>query len=108
MSEWNYCHGPNCHTYHTQSRIRGVKGNKVLRTRKVSCKNWWGSEWNTKWYHFFCDERCRSDYFNRHVQAIMMHEPRTEPLETPIEVIKEEKTGYYGGNYIDTQIIEKA
>ena len=104
MSEWNYCHGPNCHTYHTQSRIRGVKGNKVLRTRKVSCKNWWGSEWNTKWYHFFCDERCRSDYFDRHVQAIMMH----EPLETPIEVIKEEKTGYYGGNYIDTQIIEKA
>ena len=108
MSEWNDCHGPNCHTDHTQSRIRGVKGNKVLRTRKVSCKNWWGSEWNTKWYHFFCDERCRSDYFDRHVQAIMMHEPRTEPLETPIEVIKEEKTGYYGGNYIDTQIIEKA
>ena len=42
MTEFNYCHGPNCHTYHTQSRIRGVKGNKVLRTRKVSKKGWWG------------------------------------------------------------------
>jgi hypothetical protein len=29
----HYCQGPKCHTYDTQSRIRGTKGNKVLRTR---------------------------------------------------------------------------
>jgi hypothetical protein len=105
MSEWNYCHGPNCHTYHTQSRIRGVKGNKVLRTRKVSKKSWWTQDWNTKWYHFFCDERCRSDYFDKHVQAIMRHEPRPEPLETSIEVTKETVNGYYG-NRVETTITE--
>ena len=108
MSEWNYCHGPNCHTYHTQSRIRGVKGNKVLRTRKVSNKSWWGGQWNTKWYHFFCDERCRSDYFDKHVQAIMRHEPRVEPLETPVDIVKETKQyGYGDRTYTDTKIIER-
>jgi hypothetical protein len=29
------CQGPECHTYKTQSRIRGVKGSKVLRTRNA-------------------------------------------------------------------------
>jgi hypothetical protein len=28
-----------CHTYQTQDRVRGVKGNKVLRTRKVKKVN---------------------------------------------------------------------
>ena len=29
------CQGPECHTHKTQSRIRGVKGAKVLRTRNA-------------------------------------------------------------------------
>jgi hypothetical protein len=41
------CQGPKCHTYDTQSRIRGVKGSKVLRTRNarydnVTEKHSWG------------------------------------------------------------------
>ena len=112
MSEWNYCHGPNCHTYHTQSRIRGVKGNKVLRTRKISKKGWWASrnDWGTHWWHFFCDERCRTDYMHKHLTAIMRHEPRDEPLETPIEVEKVKNTyaGYYGSReYVETKITER-
>ena len=35
MSNYNWCHGPNCHTNHTQSRIRGSGDNKVLRTIKI-------------------------------------------------------------------------
>ena len=35
MSNYNWCHGPKCHEHRTQDRIRGVKGNKVLRTRKM-------------------------------------------------------------------------
>ena len=35
MSNFVWCHGPSCHKSHTQDRIRGVKGSKVLRTRKV-------------------------------------------------------------------------
>ena len=40
MSNFVWCHGPNCHTSHTQDRIRGVKGSKVLRTRKVKQTQW--------------------------------------------------------------------
>ena len=32
---YNWCHGPSCHTNHTQSRIRGSGDNKVLRTIKI-------------------------------------------------------------------------
>ena len=106
MTEFNYCHGPNCHIYHTQSRIRGVKGNKVLRTRKVSRKSWWNQEWNTKYWHYFCDDRCKHDFLDKHLQSIVNLEPRNEPLETPVDIVKEEKTGHWG-NYIDTQIIER-
>ena len=35
MSSFVWCHGPSCHKSHTQDRIRGVKGSKVLRTKKV-------------------------------------------------------------------------
>ena len=30
MSNYNWCHGPECHTNHTQSRVRGSGENKVL------------------------------------------------------------------------------
>lgn len=106
MSNWNYCHGPNCHTYHTQSRVRGVKGNKVLRTRKVSKRGWWNQEWGTQWFHFFCDERCRTDYTHKHLQAIMRHEPRTEPLETSIELETVQDTDWRGNPYTYKKIVE--
>lgn len=40
----------------------------------------------------------------------MSHEPRTEPLETPIDVVKETKTynyGYGDRTYTDTTITER-
>ena len=40
MSNYNWCHGPSCHKSHTQDRIRGVKGSKVLRTKKVTQDRW--------------------------------------------------------------------
>jgi len=107
MSEWNYCHGPNCHTYHTQSRIRGVKGNKVLRTRKVSKRNWWNEDWRTKHWHFFCDDRCKHDFLDKHLREIIALEPRTEPLETSIEVQKTEELDWRGNPYIRQTIVER-
>ena len=107
MSEFNYCHGPNCHTYHTQGRIRGVKGNKVLRTRKVSCKSWWNdTNFGTKYYHFFCDDRCKHDFLDKHLRDIIALEPRHEPLETSIEVQKKVVNTHWG-NRVETQIIER-
>ena len=35
MTDYNWCHGPECHKRQTTNRIRGVKGNKVLRTKKI-------------------------------------------------------------------------
>ena len=35
MTEYNWCHGTNCHEIETQSRIRGSGDNKVLRTIKI-------------------------------------------------------------------------
>jgi hypothetical protein len=54
------CQGPLCHTYDTQSRIRGVKGSKVLRTRNARYDNVLQKkhEWLNNWEYFFCDERC--------------------------------------------------
>ena len=40
MSEYKWCHGPKCHKSHTQDRIRGSKGSKVLRTKKVKTTEW--------------------------------------------------------------------
>ena len=39
MSDYNWCHGPKCHKNKTQDRIRGVKGSKVLRTKKIAENN---------------------------------------------------------------------
>ena len=103
MSNWNYCHGPNCHTYHTQSRIRGVKGNKVLRTRKVNHRS---GEWGTKHWHFFCDDRCKHDFIDKHLREIIALEPRSEPLETSIEVETVEDTDWRGNPYTYKKIVE--
>ena len=85
MSQFNWCHGPHCHTYHTLGRIRGVKGNKVLRTRKISQS---------------------SHYIHKHLTAIIRLEPRTEPLETSIEVQQIKKLDWKGTPYIDKKIVE--
>ena len=98
----HYCQGIKCHTYDTQSRIRGVKGAKVLRTRYA-----YGSSdsWNTnRWELYFCDERCMNDWLREHIANFMnIVGIKTKPQETPVEVIKEVKQGWRG-EYIDTTI----
>ena len=58
MSDYNWCHGPKCHTSKTQDRIRGVKGSKVLRTRKVQ-QNAWNEN---SFYRYFCSNGCTISY----------------------------------------------
>ena len=77
MSDFNWCHGPSCHKSHTVDRIRGVKGSKVLRTRKVKY-------YNNGWYSYFCSQRCYDDFANTYIQEVLAIAPRTECLETPI------------------------
>ena len=107
MTEYNYCHGPNCHTYHTQSRIRGVKGNKVLRTRKVSRSSWQSkNDFGTKYWDYFCDDRCKHDFLDKHLREIITLEPRHEPLETSIEVQDVTRTDWRGNEYISKEIVQ--
>ena len=86
---YNWCHGPNCHTTETQSRVRGIKGNKVLRTIKIK-PNRYGNYQSGIWNHF-CNQKCLMAYIEKHIQSIVAVAPRREALETPITDPKKTK-----------------
>ena len=104
MSDYNWCHGPNCHEQHTQDRIRGVKGSKVLRTKKIKHNSNYRSHDRYNMFNYFCNQSCLMDFIREHLQSLIAIAPRTEALETPI--LDPERTkhnnGYY--NWYDTKI----
>ena len=80
-----WCHGPNRHTYRTQDRVRGSKGSKVIRTRKIR------QDTDRSWYdpkhasNYFCSQSCQGEFWAEYGNQIRQIAPRHEPLETPIE-----------------------
>ena len=104
MSTHYWCHGTNCHKSRTQDRVRGSKGSKVLRTRKVK-QNQWNQD---SFFKYFCSNGCYNDFANANIDRIVAIAPRNEPLETPIDdpVKTKHETGY-GRTYYDTVIKEK-
>ena len=97
MSDYNWCHGPECHERHTQDRVRGVKGSKVLRTRKIKLNQWNSSgQWG-----FFCSQGCQNDFWKKHATEIVAIAPRTECLETPINQPKKVQNEY---GWVHTEI----
>ena len=104
MSNFVWCHGPSCHKSHTQDRIRGVKGSKVLRTKKVP-QHAVNSGERTSMYSYFCSQGCYNDFANKHVREVIAIAPRTEALETPVSIERVESTTYGGHTYIETKII---
>ena len=101
MSEYNWCHGPNCHTYRTQDRVRGSKGSKVLRTRKIKINN---NGYPSGFYQYFCSNGCYNNFADKHAEQIIRIAPRHEPLETPINDPVREKSEY---GYYNTTIEER-
>ena len=100
MAEYIWCHGPECHKRHTTNRIRGVKGNKVLRTVKIRTDRWsQGLLWE-----YFCDQTCLMDFFAKHFREFVRLHPRPEPLETPVTVKKETNESPYWGTRTETKI----
>ena len=99
---YQWCHGPKCHTNRTQDRIRGVKGNKVLRTRKITTTRW---NENNVW-SVFCSQACYTQFFYKYWQQVIAIAPRTEPKETPIEVEIETHTNWRGEPY-KTKVIKE-
>ena len=99
------CQGTKCHTYDTQSRIRGTKGAKVLRTRNARYEMDNTYKWSYPWEQYFCDERCMQDWLRQHMtQLVNFVGIKTTPQETPIDVVKEIQTDWAGREYTDTTI----
>ena len=63
MSNLKLCQGPDCHTYHTQDRLKGPKGNKTNQTRRRSSLH----------YGEFCDNRCYNDWFVKYGTRAVDH-----------------------------------
>ena len=98
----NWCHGPSCHTQQTQSRVRGSKGNKVLRTIKIKqgrYNNYQNGIWD-----YFCNQSCLMDFIKEHLTSVIAIAPRREPLETPIKDPVKDSSRYYNQWVIEEKI----
>ena len=95
MADYYWCHGPECHTKATQDRVRGSKGSKVLRTRKIKQEHSEYYNVNRAW-NYFCSQTCQNDFWDTYGNQIRQIAPRTEPLETRIEdPVREKHTHNY-------------
>ena len=101
---FNWCHGPSCHKKSTLDRIRGSKGNKVLRTKKISI-NQYGYPQGV--WSVFCSQGCYTDFFYKHWQQVIAIAPRREALETPINDPKKETHNNVYYNYNNWTIEKK-
>jgi len=63
MSELKYCQGPDCHTYTTNDRLKGIKGSKTYQTRRRSSLN----------YGEFCDTRCEHAWLSKYATRAVDH-----------------------------------
>ena len=92
MSNYNWCHNPDCHTIETQSRVRGSGDNKVLRTVKIKVYQ----PETPHIYDFFCNQNCLHEFLRKFCREVANIRPVNKPSETPIKV---EKTKYESHRY---------
>ena len=81
-----YCQGPNCHTYMTSDRKRGIKGDKYYQTRTVGQYGYGNGS--------FCTMNCHNDWWAKHgTQAIEHFGRLREPIKlTPENAWKKDYT----------------
>jgi hypothetical protein len=101
--DFNWCHGPSCHQKSTIDRIRGSKGSKVLRTRKIKETQY---NKNSVW-SVFCSQGCYTDFFYKHWQQVIAIAPRREALETSIEDPTRVKHESKYHTWYDTKIVKR-
>ena len=99
---YNWCHGPSCHTNRTLSRVRGSKGNKVLRTIKIKQGRYNGYQ-NGIW-DYFCNQSCLFDFIREHITSMIAIAPSREPLETTIKDPVKETSSANGYTWTNTRI----
>ena len=102
--DYVWCHGPSCHKRHTTTRVRGVKGSKVLRTVKINVDN----NYRNGYWKYFCDQTCMHDFIATHIAQFVELHPRPDALETPIEDPVKETIQSNWGNYSFTRTRIKA
>ena len=99
MSNYNWCHNPDCHKIPTQSRVRGSGDIKVLRTVKIKAHRYGGYQPNI--WNYFCNNNCLFQFLNKFGQEIANTYSVKQPSETPIKVKKIKSQDYrmrYNGN----------
>ena len=73
-----YCQGPLCHTYTTQDRKRGIKGDKYFQTRTLGRYGYGDNN--------FCTNICLNDWWAKHGTRAIDHFGR---LHEPIRLVPE-------------------
>ena len=86
-----FCQGPDCHTYHTQDRLRGPKGNKTYQTRRRS--SFYYLDGNA------CDMRCQADWFDKYGARAVDHFGRITEAKHLTEENAWHKTWNWDGDY---------
>jgi hypothetical protein len=84
-----YCQGPKCHTYNTQDRLKGPKGNKTFQTRRRSAL----------YYGEFCDTRCYNDWFHKFGTRAVDHFGRLKEVKHLTEENAWHKTYDWDSSY---------
>ena len=92
MSDYNWCHNPDCHTIETQSRVRGTCDNKVLRTVKIKVGRYGSYQANI--WDFFCNQNCLIQFLCKFGREIANTYSVKQPSETPIKVKKVKQQAY--------------
>ena len=67
------CQGPDCHTYSTQDRLKGMKGSKTYQTRRKS-SFYYGDD-------NFCSMNCWNDWFNKYGDQAIDHYGRVKDVK---------------------------
>jgi hypothetical protein len=71
MSNLKLCQGPDCHTYTTKDRLKGMQGSKTYQTRRRS----------RLYYGEFCDTRCYNDWFSKYGTQAVNHFGRLKEVK---------------------------
>ncbi len=102
MTNYNWCHNPDCHTIETQSRVRGTGDNKVLRTMKIKVGRYnYSNDDTPDIYDYFCNQNCLHQFLRKFCREVANIRPVNKPSETPIKVKKIKSQDYrmrYNGN----------
>ena len=104
MSDYNWCHNPDCHKIGTTSRIRGTGDNKVLRTVKIKVGRYGSYQANI--WDFFCNQNCLMQFLCKFGREIANTYSVKQPSETPVKV-EVKKYGDHMGSYYEGRTFKK-